>query len=820
MNAPSRIRTQRFDTADAEILLAIAHAATPSGKHVRTPDRETVALVEQFFAPYGERALHIYTGLLRALDLASIPLSGARLSTLPTSEREVTLLRLADATATHFLVRAATVPIKLAQVIHPQVPEKIGARVGHGLSVLATESPRWAERIVDARVLASDETLEVDVVIVGSGAGGAPVANALASRGHAVLVLEEGGHYDRRDFQGASWRRGLTMQRQHAVLGNTVIGLPTGMTFGGSTTINSGTCLRTPNEVLRRWRFDDGLVEFDPAAMEPYFRKVEAMLEVAVATRETLGNSAHVIARGAESLGWSHGPLTRNAPGCDGEGTCCFGCPTDAKRSTNVSYLPSALRAGAMAYHHARVEEILVAGGRAVGVLARAVGTDGGEAARIRVLARTVVLSCGAIGTPTLLLRQGLANRSGQVGRNLTVHPAANAWALCDERIEGWKGIPQSYGVDEFVREGIRFEGAFVPLDVAAPTAPQVGREWTEFVDRFDHIAAFGFMIEETSRGRVVLTPSRKPQLLYRLNDGDRRKILRGHALLARMFLAGGARWVATGVHGHPLLRNEDDVARFEREAPEHIPARRLELAAFHPLGTCRMGADPARSVVSSTHETHDVPGLFIVDGSCVNGPLGVNPQVTIMALAERASTFVERAVEASGLRGAARRGDSNANTPAAPELEFTETMAGTCTRLADGQTVPTSFTVRAAAADASSCFAGLRSDRGGTLSLDGTATLPGIAEAARCTGSLVIHPGRRRGTLVYDLDFTGADGVAYHLHGEKSVPWWNPLRGMTTLVTEVTRAHDDSPVARGTLRFALGDIVPWLKTWRLRRAV
>ncbi|MBK8692743.1 MAG: GMC family oxidoreductase [Deltaproteobacteria bacterium] len=806
--ADRRGGVRRIGADEARVLLAIAEAATPAGRHVRAPDARTVDAVEAVLERFGPSADRAWLTALHALDLAAIPLSGARLSSLPIAARTGTLARLAQGVATHGLVRGVTAPLKLAQVIVADPPESLGARVGLSTLPVVDERPRWHERMLDAREMSDGETLEADVVIVGSGAGGGPVARALASEGYAVVVLEEGGYFSRGDFSGRAWERGLAMQRQRGVVGNTFIAMPTGVTVGGSTTINSGTCLRTPADVLRRWRFEDGLTGLDPEVMEPFFAKVEAALEVGVPSASVLGGSARVVARGASALGWSHGPLARNAPGCDGQGLCCFGCPTGAKSSTNVSYLPAAMRAGAVLAHHCRVEEVLLAGGRAVGVLGRAVG--GG--ARIRVLAKTVVLSGGTIGTPLMLLRQGLANRSGQVGRNLTVHPASNAWADFDERIAGWEGIPQSYGIDEFTPEGIRFEGAFVPLDVAAATVSSVGPAWTDFVDRFDHLACFGFMIAESSRGRVSLGPDRSALLTYRMNDVDRRKILRGHGLLARLLLAGGAREVHMGVRGWERLRSEREVERFEREAPSSVAAHQLELAAFHPLGTCRMGADASRSVVGPTHETHDVPGLFVVDGSCVNGPLGVNPQVTIMALAERASGFIARHAD-SASRPQRRRAPP---PPRDAQVEFTETMGGRCQMLASGRDVAASFTVRAAAGDGASLLRSLLRE-GAVLALDGAATIEGMALRSPCEGTLTLRPLRRIGTLVYDLRFAGDDGVEYLLHGEKSVRLATVLSGMTTLVTEVARAADGVPVARGTLRFALGDVLPWLTTWRVR---
>jgi choline dehydrogenase-like flavoprotein len=807
-DAPARAGAA-LGSADARRIVAFAEAATPAGRFHRAPDAELVAAVAAGIEEMGPPIRDHYRAMLLALDLAALPVAGRRLSELPLPARTRALARLNDGILTGVLARGALAPIKLAQVVRGPLPDHLGGNVGVGPPVRA-ERQRWEQQIVDGRTISGDETFEVDCVIVGSGAGGAPVAHALASRGHAVLVLEAGARYGRESFHGRSWERAMRMMRQHVAIGPAPILVPVGETVGGTTTVNSGTCLPPPLEVLRRWRFEDELVELDPASLEPYLRRVEAQLGVASAEELALGNVGRIVARGAEKLGWSHGPLSRNAPGCDGQGTCCFGCPTDAKRSVNVSYLPAALRAGAMLIHHARVEEILVAGGKAIGVAAR---VPGGSGARLRVHARAVVLSCGAIGTPALLLAQGLANRSGQVGKNLTVHPASNAWALFDERVDGWRGIPQGYGIDSFVNEGIRFEGASVPLDIAAPTSPLVGEAWTRFVERFDHLLSYGYMIADTSRGRVILGPGRKPRLLYRLNETDRRRLLRGQVLLARLLLAAGAREVQPSIRGLSPIRDERDLERFEREASGRVAGHRLELSAYHPLGTCRMGRDPRRSVVGPSHETHDVPNLFVVDGSCVNGPLGVNPQVTIMTLAERSSELIAERIEAGEGRPVAVAAPSRAPRV---RLEFEETMQGQYRRLADGAPALARFSVRAFTAERG--FArGLASGEGAALALEGTIHLGGLATDVPCRGTLRMRPLRRRGTLVYDLDFTGDDAVAYHLHGEKNVSLRSLVRTMATLHIEVARSADGVPIARGVLTFALSDLSSFLSTWRLR---
>lgn len=592
--------------------------------------------MEQIVSAGGMPATAGYRGMLWTLEGLTVARFGQRFSHLSPERRTRALHALERRKGVHHLVRTLLIPLKAAFFDDPELYAALGCR--YDPEPARDEEPAWRANVMDGTELVSDEPMECDVVIVGTGAGGAPLAHALASRGHTVLMLEEGAYFSRSDFNGRPMEMLDELYRDHSLtvtVGNTVIPVPTGKTVGGTTTVNSGTCFRLPASTLAHWRDDHGLVDFTSDEMDRWYTSVEQMLEVTPAEMRWVGKPGAVIARGCDALGYSHRPLQRNAPDCDGQGLCCFGCPTDAKRSTNVSYVPAALQQNAFVATGVRVDEVIVEGGRAVGV--RGVAVGGG---RVTVRARVVVLSCGTFGTPGLLLRQRLANGSGQVGRNLSLHPATHAAARFDERIDGWNTIPQGYEIDEFAEEGIRFEGATVPLELFAAGLESFGVDYARCLEQFPYFSLFGFMIKDSSRGRVVLDTAGRPQPLYWMNRSDAKLLRRGMAILCRVFLAAGAREVRPGLIRYPPVRSVAEADALERA---HLPPRRFTLSAYHPLGTARMGLDPGRSVVGPSHETHDVRNLFVCDGSALPSALGVNPQVTIMALSTRAAGFVER---------------------------------------------------------------------------------------------------------------------------------------------------------------------------------
>jgi choline dehydrogenase-like flavoprotein len=355
------------------------------------------------------------------------------------------------------------------------------------------------------------------------------------------------------------------------------------------------------------------------------------MLQVTRAKMDLTGGVGRVVQRGADRLGYSNAPLMRNAPDCDGQGVCCFGCPTGAKRSTDVSYVPEALKRGAQLVTSAKVTGIDLEGGRAHGVHARLAS---GKTLRVR--AEAVVVAGGALMTPLIL---GNTLRSKMLGRNLSIHPAAKVMAVFDELIDMDTAIPQGYTVDQFQDEGMMFEGGSTPIDITAVAVPWVGRRFTELMEAYRRVATFGLMIDDTSRGRVRSGPSGSPLLTYDLNATDTARMVRGIAILSELFFAAGAKRVMPMVAGMEELASSADVAALR--AMKVRPGD-FEVTAYHPLGTCRIGVDPRTSVLGPDHQSHEVAGLYVTDGSAVPTPLGVNPQMTIMAMALKAAEGID----------------------------------------------------------------------------------------------------------------------------------------------------------------------------------
>jgi choline dehydrogenase-like flavoprotein len=482
-----------------------------------------------------------------------------------------------------------------------------------------------AERVVRGAELAGESTVVVDACVIGTGAGGAPVAAGLAEGGMSVAMLEEGERLTVDDVTARPREMTTRLYRdagQLVTVGNVPIMLPLGRGVGGTTFVNSGTCFRTPARVLERWARDYGLEELTPEALEPYFEEVERSVHVEQVTPSIAGKNALVVKRGTEALGWSGDFIHRNATGCVGSGVCAFGCPTGAKQHTGLTYVPRAWDAGATTYTGVRARKLRVERGSVRGVEARTAA--GG---RLRVEADLVIVACGAIHTPLLLAANRLGGDSGQLGRNLAIHPATAVRALFDEEIDMARGVPQSYYIDQFASERIMFEGAAGPPDYLAMSFPFSRERHRDLMLRYRHLSQFGVMVSDRSRGSVTRRAGRLV-VRYDLCPDDVAAFERGIDLLAELYRAAGAREIFLPV---------------AEGAGRPLQARDLTLMAFHPLGTARADARAARGVVDGDLKVHGVDGLYVSDASVIPSSLGVNPQITIMALASRLAEHLLR---------------------------------------------------------------------------------------------------------------------------------------------------------------------------------
>jgi choline dehydrogenase-like flavoprotein len=490
--------------------------------------------------------------------------------------------------------------------------------------------PTPAPRLRRQQLVASEAREDCDVVVVGSGAGGAAAARVMAEAGLDVIVVEQGGYYDASSYSTDPLHAIETLYREAGLTvseGLPAIPVPVGRCVGGTTVINSGTCLRPPSEVLEHWRERFGIGW--ATELDREFSALEQALAVCPVDPSRAGRNASLCRDGSQKLGFSNGPLPRNAGSVTCCGSCPMGCRLDAKQAMHVSELPKAVAAGARVRANQQVHRVLTERGRACGVMC-----EGYE-----VRGRAVVLAAGALGTPELLLGQGYRTQSDLLGHKLRIHPACWVGASFEQPVLGWEGVMQSWLVDEFQDQGLFLEATATPLAFGAQFMPGAGYEFKRRIERYGHLAVIGVHLSEHSEGRVKVQNGRM-RARYRLGTDDGKKLRYGIARAAEIHAAAGAFEIYPQLGGIGVLGPNE----LERIEQGRFTPRQLRLEGFHPMGTARMAADPRAGVVNPDGEAHDLAGLYITDASILPGSPRVNPMLTIMACARHiASGLAQR---------------------------------------------------------------------------------------------------------------------------------------------------------------------------------
>lgn len=513
-----------------------------------------------------------------------------------------------------------------------------------------------ADSVPVGMTLGMVHVLKADVVVIGSGAGGAVAAARFAESGREVVILEEGEYLHAPDFtedEGAMVPRLFAEQAMRAT-SDASVSLFQGGAVGGGTTVNWMLMLRPPDHVLDEWSRTLGIPGFSMGDLAPHLDRVGQEVHARTVPPDAHSPSNSAILRGARALNWSAGAAMINANECVRAGTCSLGCRYDAKQSALVTYLPRAFAAGARLIPGATVERIDVIErdqGAGTPPLKRVRATfrdsrSGDMRGRIEIEAPVVVLAAGGVGTPVILQRSGLGG--GGVGRYLRLHPTTAVMGHYADETYPLAGIPQSALCDEFIKRDVNGYGFWIECPalqpaLAAAALPGFGDEHRDFMKLLKHTAPFIVLVRdgsgtERSMGSVSLDRRGRVRVAYRLTPADRDNLRDGIEAAARLHLAAGARETIS-LHS-PVLRAVDESGlRAMRAAP--VTPNRVGLFSAHVNGTCRLGVNPATSGCSPSGERHGVRGLYVMDGSLLPTAPGVNPQWTIMAMA---SLLAERA--------------------------------------------------------------------------------------------------------------------------------------------------------------------------------
>ncbi|MFB7722611.1 GMC family oxidoreductase N-terminal domain-containing protein [Nocardia sp. NPDC056100] len=564
-----------------------------------------------------------------------------KFSTLSQEQREKALLKLGDSGLAP--VRAIFQALKQASLLAYNVTpgptgtnplwKEIGYPAPAGPLQNAPKPALQPQRFTEST------TLTCDVVIIGSGAGGGAAAAVLAEAGLDVVVLERGNYYDDRDF-GAGELEALTSLYAPGPAGSAEgqITLVAGTCLGGGTVVNWSTSLPTPDTVRQEWA-ELGAPQFAEAEYGDALAAVSGRIGVTTA-KSQLSLRDSVLERGAQALGWDIDALPRNvSDACDAGiecGRCGYGCRVGAKQSVTKTWLADAAGHGARLVVDADVRRIEVKNGRAEAV--SAITSNGAE---IKVSARAVVVAAGAIQTPALLQRSGLKNKN--IGRHLRLHPAAAVFGVFDDEIRGWEGGLQT----RISRHHADLDGkGYGVIYETGPLHPGLATGFMNWRGAAEHRAtmldfarsnAVGVITRDRDSGTVEIDKTGEAIVKYKLSDYDAGHLHTGIAGAAQILEAAGARRIFSGhqagVSYEPGVRGSH--AEFEAacERAGYGPGQ-CALGALHIMGSARMGGSPELSATNPDGATWDVANIVVADGSSFPTAPGVNPMVSIEAIA------------------------------------------------------------------------------------------------------------------------------------------------------------------------------------------
>jgi choline dehydrogenase-like flavoprotein len=516
-------------------------------------------------------------------------------------------------------------------------------------SKLVALDPQQAQRIA------------VDVLVIGSGAGGGSVARDLARAGKRVLIIEAGGLYDERTFptrERDAYER-LYLDSGFTATDDAHIAILAGGTVGGGTTVNWMTSIPIPDRVRTEWEEQHGIEGIASAAftsdLSDVLREVGAQPSAKVPPKDA------AIFRGSELRGWSGEKIQVNRAECGDCGTCGFGCKRGSKQSTLRLHLPQALEAGAHLIPDCKAERLIIRNGEVRGAITT-YGTRAGAPRSLEILASQVVVSGGALRTPLLLRRSGITHPA--IGQNLRLHPVTLAAGIFPEKIEMWRGTMQAAKSEEFVEPTEDRNGYIIESAPGHPGLLSLGIPWTSrdeherLMSLAPYIAPFLAIAKDDGGGHISETRHGFAKISYRTTPRDERTLRAALGSLIRMAESAGASEVIAAGSPPVAWKRKDGVEAFgilERQVLgfDFSPNRGTVFSA-HQMGTARMGSNPVdhacdpygRVRATSRPQVTDrhggiIKGLYVADGSLFPTAIGVNPMITILALAKRVARTV-----------------------------------------------------------------------------------------------------------------------------------------------------------------------------------
>lgn len=503
---------------------------------------------------------------------------------------------------------------------------------------------------INGETLSENKIIDVDIAIIGSGAGAGISAETLVNAGFKIAIIEEGPLRTAKDFKMREAQAYADLYQESAArkTKDKAINILQGRSVGGSTTVNWTSSFRTPSATLEHWQSVYGVAHHSRAELDPYFDRIGARLGIEPWSVQPNANN-QLLAEGCQQLGWSHRVIARNVRGCANLGYCGMGCPMNAKQSMLVTTIPYALSHGAILLSRLGVERLVADGHRVV--MAETIARDAFGRRRgvgVTVRAQHFVVAAGAIGSPSLLLRSTLKQLHPATGKRTFLHPVAVSMAVFKEEILAWNGAPQSIYSDHFLfrdgptgAAGYKLEVPPIHPVLGAVQLQQHGAEHQRLMQQLKNIQATIALLrdgfhEHSVGGTVTLDKWNDPVIDYPISDYIWRGLQDALLSMAELQFAAGAEAVLP-LHKDAQMYHSWRDARIAINALP-MKALRMQVVSAHVMGGCAMGENDEHCVTDSWGRLRGYDNVSVHDGSLFPTSLGVNPQYTIYGLTLRLS--------------------------------------------------------------------------------------------------------------------------------------------------------------------------------------
>lgn len=496
---------------------------------------------------------------------------------------------------------------------------------------------------IDGREIKEKTEVRCDVCVVGSGSGGSLIARELSSYGLKTVLIEAGNYYTAKDFnqREEDMYPALYMAKGQQFTKDMTVSVLQGRCVGGSPVVNMCDCVPIHESLLKFWEKKFNVKGIDYGDLKIIVNKIYDELKVNKIKVEELNKNNLILKEGTEKSGYRGDTFYHNRHECVGCGYCLIGCAYNVKQNTLTVYVPEALKNGTELIFNCVAEKLIIEKGRIQGVIARSRG-----GAEVKIHSKIVTLACSAIHTPRILLNSEVIKNRHIIGKNLSLQPQLPVVAWFNEKIVGYRGVPQAYCCDEFetITEdegagGFRIEGIFSGPGMSSLFIPEFGIEGKNLMSHYTEMSASLLLFPDKPSGCVSYKGDGKPIIDYKLSDELIQRIKKAVVQASKIYFEAGAKMVMVPLSVANRFTSPDEVEKMM----DKIDFKKIgyRMISAHPQGTCRMGADPLTSVVDTNCESHEIKGLFVCDSSIFPTTASSHTMIPVFTMAYRTARYI-----------------------------------------------------------------------------------------------------------------------------------------------------------------------------------